>query len=125
MIEPASKVGGAGGFTLVEVLAALGLVASLGVAALSVAGTLAAMLQIARAEAVGLALAAEKLEDLIATPADQRAEGFDEVESQGLAVRRLWRVRRGDPAPGLTRLEVSSTWENPDVIVLTLVAVAP
>lgn len=104
---------------------ALSLVASIGVAATSAGLTLAAMLRVARAEAVGLALAAEKLEALIAQPPHERAEGFDRIRSQGIEVNRLWRVRRGDPEASLTRLEVSSTWEAPDVTILTLVAVAP
>ena len=113
------------GLTLVEVLVAISLVASVGVAATGTALALTALVGRARAEVVALSLAAEKIEELMARPADDRRDGFDEVAQSGARVTRMWRVTSGDPEPGLTRLEVSARWRDPQLTVLTLVAVAP
>jgi hypothetical protein len=43
----------------------------------------------------------------------------------GIDVARVWRVRGDDPAPGLTRVEVTARWSAPELTLLTLVAVAP
>ena len=113
------------GFTLLEVLAALGLVGCLAVVS-SAAGRALAMLSLAaRAEAAGLAAASEKLEELIASPAAARASGNDETSMAGVAVTRVWRVRQDDPATGLSRIEVTSRWSRPALTLLTLVGVAP
>lgn len=111
--------------TLVEVLVALGLLASAGIVA-SVAAT--AMLQLERAahaEAVGLAVAGEKLEELIAAAPAARRAGNDETTLDGVGVTRVWRVRDDDPTRGVTRLEVTARWSAPALTMLTLVAAAP
>jgi hypothetical protein len=116
---------GSRGFTLVEALVALSLVASAGLVA-SVAG--AAMLALERAahgEAAGLAVAGEKMEELVALPPAERRNGTDDVVLDGVAVTRVWRVVAGDPAYGVTRLEVTARWERPDLTLLTLVGVVP
>ena len=113
------------GFTLVEVLVALGLVASVGTVA---SGAAAAMLEFARAarsEAAGLAAGVDKLEVLVAMPAAARVSGNDETVVDGLAIVRIWRVLRDDPVAGLARLEVTTRWMRPRTTLLTLVAVAP
>ncbi len=113
------------GFTLVEALVAMSLVASVGLVA-SVAG--AALLELERAahgEAVGLALASEKLEELIALPPAERRSGTDDVTLDGVAVTRVWRVVSDEPVHGVTRLEVTSRWEEPSLTMLTLVGAAP
>lgn len=105
-------------------LVALSLVASIGVAATGLGIALASLATAARAEAVGLALASEKLEELIAAAPDRRGDGFDEVERSGVHVVRQWRVATGDPEPDLARLEVTARWERPELTVLVLVALA-
>jgi prepilin-type N-terminal cleavage/methylation domain-containing protein len=114
-----------GGFTLVEVLVSLSLVASVGVAATGAALALAALTARARAEAVALELASAKIEELVASPADRRDEGFDEVLAGAVRVTRMWRVGRGDPEPSLTRIEVTARWQDPELTMLILAAVAP
>lgn len=113
------------GFTLLEVLAALGLVGAVGVVATGSGYGLARLGHAARAEAAGLAAAEGKIEELLSLPAGRRSAGNDETRRGGILVQRVWRVRTGSPAPGLTRVEVSVSWETPDLKILTLVAVAP
>jgi prepilin-type N-terminal cleavage/methylation domain-containing protein len=114
-----------GGFTLVEVLAALGLVASAGVIASFGATALLRLSAAAHSEAAGLAAASEKLEELLATPAASRAAGNDETAMANVHLTRIWRVRADDPAPGLDRLEVTVRWDHPSLTLLTLVVAAP
>jgi hypothetical protein len=47
------------------------------------------------------------------------------VELAGIEVGRIWRVRPHPDLPGLQRVEVSARWEEPQLTVLVLVAVAP
>ena len=104
---------------------ALGLLSSAGIVA-SVAAV--AMLQLERAahaEAVGLAVAGEKVEELLAMAPSARRSGDDRTTLDGIDVARVWRVREGDPAYGLTRLEVTARWEAPRLTMLTLVTAAP
>lgn len=111
--------------TLVEVLVALGLLASAGIVASMAAASLLQLERAAHAEAVGLALAAEKLEELLAsTPASRRA-GNDETSLDGVDVARVWRVRDDEPTAGVMRLEVTARWTAPGLTMLTLVASAP
>lgn len=113
------------GFTLIESLVALGLVASAGVVASVAAVAMIELERAAHAEAVGLAVASEKIEQLAAaTPAARRA-GNDATELDGVAVTRVWRVRNDDPAYGLTRLEVTARWDAPALTLLTLVMTVP
>jgi prepilin-type N-terminal cleavage/methylation domain-containing protein len=112
------------GFTLVEVLAALGLVGAVGVMASASGYSLARLSRAALAEAAGLLAAERKVEELLASP-EGRENGTDDVEHSGVGVRRVWRVIDDVPAPGLTRVEVSASWEEPGLTMLTLVAVAP
>jgi prepilin-type N-terminal cleavage/methylation domain-containing protein len=112
------------GFTLIEVLVALCLVASAGVLASFAATALLGLSSAAHSEAAGLAAASEKLEELIATPAAARIAGNDETAMAGVAVTRIWRIRADDPAPGLVRMEVTARWEHPTLTLLTLVAAA-
>ena len=114
-----------GGFSLVEVLAALGLVGSAGVLASFAATALLSLSAAAHAEAAGLAAAAEKLEELIALPPAARASGNDQTSMAGVGVTRIWRVRSDDPVPGLDRMEVTARWDHPSLTLLTLVAAAP
>jgi prepilin-type N-terminal cleavage/methylation domain-containing protein len=114
-----------GGFTLVEVLVALGIVVSASMLALSASATMLRFVHAARAEAAGLAAAQEKIEELISTPRAGRVEGNDMVELAGIEVGRIWRVRPHPDLPGLQRVEVSARWEEPQLTVLVLVAVAP
>lgn len=104
---------------------ALSLVASAGVAATGAGLALTALVARVRAEVVALSLAAAKIEELLAMPAAGRSDGFDEVEQSAVRVKRMWHVSDGDPEPGLARLEVTARWEDPQLTVLTLVAVAP
>ena len=116
---------GEGGCTLVEALVALGLLASAGIVA-SVAAL--AMLQLERAahaEAVGLAVAGEKIEELVAAAPSARRAGNDETSLDGVVVTRIWRVRDDDPAYGLTRLEVTARWDTPALTLLTLMTAVP
>lgn len=114
-----------GGFTLVETLVALCLVASAGTIASGAAVSMLELARAARGEAAGLAAASDRVEALVATPAAERASGNDEVVVDGLQVVRTWRVAPDDPAPGLWRLEVTARWSAPRTTLLTLVAVAP
>lgn len=119
------RAGDEAGCTLIEALVALGLLASAGIVA-SVAAL--AMLQLERAahaEAVGLAVASEKIEELVATPPVARRAGNDETSLDGVVVTRIWRVRDDDPAYGLTRLEVTARWDAPALTLLTLMTAAP
>jgi len=113
------------GFTLIEVLAALGLVASVGVVSTAAGHALAVLGRAARAEAAGLAAAEAKVEEILSLRADRRAGGSDAITEAGIDVARVWRVRGDDPAPGLTRVEVTARWSAPELTLLTLVAVAP
>lgn len=113
------------GFTLLEVLAALGLVGAVGVMATGAGHALAHLGLAARAEAAGLLAAEQKLEELLAARSEDRTGGTDAVDHSGIAVRRVWRVLPNNPAPGLERVEVSARWDVPRLTVLTLVAVAP
>jgi type II secretory pathway pseudopilin PulG len=113
------------GFTLVEVLAALGLLVSAGIVATLGAVAMLRLERAAHAEAVGLALASERLEELLAQAPAARLGGNDETELDGITVVRVWRVVADEPAPGLTRLEVSARWDHPRTTSLTLVAAAP
>jgi len=113
------------GFSLVEALVALSLVASVATIASGAAVAMLELARAARAEAAGLAAASEKIEALVASPAGLRRAGDDEMEVDGVAVARVWRVAEDDPAPGLQRLEVTARWSAPRTTLLTLVAVAP
>lgn len=113
------------GFTLVEVLVTLALLASAGVVATLGAIAMLRLERAAHAEAVGLALATERLEEMLAESPAARKGGNDETELDGVTVVRVWRVIADEPAPGLTRLEVSARWDHPSTTALTLVAVAP
>ena len=112
------------GFTLLEVLAALGLLGAVGVVASASGHALARLGWAARGEAAGLFAAEQKIEELLSLPAGERRAGNDETISSGISVRRVWRVRGDAPAPGLARVEVSASWETPQLTILTLVAVA-
>ena len=109
---------------MLEVLAALGLVGAVGVVASGSGHALARFGWAARGEAAGLFAAERKLEELLSLRADDRTGGTDRTESSGIAVRRVWRIVPDTPAPGLTRVEVSASWEAPDLTILTLVGVA-
>jgi Tfp pilus assembly protein PilV len=113
------------GFTLIEVLAAAGLLISAGIVATLAAIAMLRLEQAAHAEAVGLAVAGEKLEELMARRPDARAGGTDATDLDGVHVVRVWRVIDAAPAPGLTRLEVSARWDRPRTTLLTVVAAVP
>jgi type II secretory pathway pseudopilin PulG len=113
------------GFTLLEVLAALGLVAAIGVIASAAARAMIQLTQAAHAEAAGLAAAEERLEELLSLAAADRRSGNDETVLDGVALARIWRVLRNHPAPGLDRLEVTVRWSAPSLTLLTLATVAP
>jgi prepilin-type N-terminal cleavage/methylation domain-containing protein len=113
------------GFTLLEVVAALGLVAAVGVVASAAGQALAALSLAARAEASGLAAATEKLEEIMAMPREERSSGNDETTMASLVIARVWRVTQDQPAPELTRIEVTARWARPTLTLLTLVGVAP
>lgn len=113
------------GFTLLEVLAALGLVGAVGVVATASGHALAHLGVAARAEAAGRIAAEAKLEELLSLSPDSRRSGNDTPRMGAVDLRRIWRVLDDEPAPGLTRVEVSTTWERPRLTVLTLVGVAP
>lgn len=125
MNRPDDPSGAPVGLTLVEVLVALCLVGAVGVVASGAAESMTLLARAARSEAAGLAAASAKLEELIASPSDSRASGNDATVVDGLSVTRIWRVRRDDPASGLTRLEVTARWSKPSLTLLTLAAVAP
>jgi len=111
--------------TLAEVLVALGLLASAAIVASLAAASMLDLSRAAHAEAVGLALASEKLEELLATAPAARRAGNDETTLDGVGVARVWRVAHDDPARGVTRLEVTARWAAPALTMLTLVASAP
>ncbi|MFM8409796.1 MAG: prepilin-type N-terminal cleavage/methylation domain-containing protein [Alphaproteobacteria bacterium] len=113
------------GFTLVEALVALCLVASVGTIASGAASSMLELARAARGEAAGLAAASDRVEALVATPAAARSQGNDEVVVDGFTIVRTWRVAADDPAPGLWRLEATARWNAPRTTLLTLVAVAP
>lgn len=113
------------GFTLLEVLAALGLVGAVGVLASGSGHALARLGLAARAEAAGLFAAERKLEELLSLESGQRRSGNDTASSGIVPITRVWRVIPDEPARGLTRIEVSASWETPQLTVLTLVGVAP
>lgn len=119
------RVAGEAGMTLAEVLVALGLLASAGIVASLAAVSMIELERAAHAEAVGLALASEKLEELLAAAPPARSAGNDETTLDGVGVARVWRIAHGDPAPGVTRLEVTARWAAPALTMLTLVASAP
>ena len=120
-----SKTPGGEGFSLLEVMAALGLLAAVAMMATSGGVALTRLGWAARGEAVGLFAAEEKIEELLSLPARAREAGYDDVDFSGIRVRRVWRLQNDAPVVGLTRLEVSTSWETPDLTLLTLVAVAP
>lgn len=113
------------GFTLIEVLAAAGLLVSAGIVATLAAVAMLRLERAAHAEAVGLAVAGEKLEELIARRPAARAGGNDETDLDGVHVTRVWRVIDAAPARGLTRLEVTARWDSPRTTLLTMVAAVP
>lgn len=113
------------GFTLLEVLAALGLVGAVGVVVTGAGHALARLSLVAQAEAAGLFAAEQKLEEILSLSAAERRSGNDVPAPSVVPLRRVWRVLAEDPAPGLTRVEVSTSWETPQLTVLTLVGVAP
>lgn len=113
------------GFTLLEVLAALGLVGAVGVVATGAGHALARLSVAARAEAAGLFAAEQKLEEILSLVAEERTSGNDVPASTVVPLQRIWRIIPDDPALGLTRVEVSTSWETPQLTVLTLVGVAP
>jgi len=113
------------GFSLVETLVALGLVASVATIASGAAVSMLELARAARGEAAGLAAASEAIEALVATPAASRSSGDDRAVVDGFAIVRVWRVAPDEPAPGLARLEVTARWSAPRTTLLTLVAVAP
>ena len=113
------------GFTLIEVLAAAGLLASAGIVATLAAVAMLRLERAAHAEAVGLAVAGEKLEELMSRRPDARAGGNDETELDSVHVTRVWRAIDAAPASGLERLEVTARWDRPRTTLLTLVAAVP
>ena len=113
------------GMTLAEVLVALGLLASAGIVASLAAASMLQLERAAHAEAVGLAVAGEKLEELLATAPSARRAGNDETLLDGVDVARVWRVLDDVPARGVMRLEVTARWTAPALTMLTLVAAAP
>jgi len=106
------------------VLAALGLLGAVAVVASGSGHALARLSRAARGEAAGLLAAEQKIEELLSLPAGRRRSGNDEIRASGITVRRVWRVREDAPAAGLARVEVSASWETPQLTILTLVAVA-
>lgn len=115
----------AGGFTLIEVLAALVLaLAALGLA-VSAGQALLRFAQEARGEQAGLAAGQAKMEEILSLLPAHREEGCDVVEAAGVEVTRTWRIRPVPELPGLDRIEVSSRWDVPALRVLVLVAVTP
>lgn len=112
------------GFTLLEVLASLGILVSIGVVATGAGTALTQLARAARAESVGLLLAEEKIEELLSLPGSLRRSGNDEVRISGLVVRRIWRLENDSPEVGLDRIEVSTSWTGEQITVLNLVAVA-
>lgn len=113
------------GFTLIESLVALALVASAGVVASVAAVAMLRLERAAHAEAAGLAAASEKLEELAALLPALRRSGNDTTDLDGVRLTRVWRVRGDDPVAGLTRLEVTARWDAPALTLLTLVMVVP
>jgi Tfp pilus assembly protein PilV len=113
------------GFTLVEVLVAAGLLASAGIIATLAGVAMLRLERTAHAEAVGLALAGEKLEELIARTPPARSGGNDTTDFDGVRVARVWRVVERTPAAELTRLEVTARGDQPRTTALTLVAAVP
>jgi prepilin-type N-terminal cleavage/methylation domain-containing protein len=116
---------GAGGFTLIEVMVALCIAVSGSMLALSAGATMLRFVHAVRAEAAGLAAGQAKVEELISLVRARRAEGHDVVDLAGVEITRIWRVRTHPDLPGLQRIEVSSRWDQPELTVLLLVAVAP
>jgi len=117
--------GGQAGCTLIEALVAIGLVASAGVVATTAAVAMLQLERAAHAEAVGLALATDKLEELVAAQPAVRRSGNDDTALDGVDVWRVWRVLDDEPAPGLTRLEVTARWQRPQLTLLTVVTAVP
>ncbi len=112
------------GFTLLEVLAALGVLVSVGIIAHGAGFAMMRLAVAAQAESVGLFLAEEKIEELLALPGPLRRSGNDDLLAPRARVRRIWRIDEAPPAPGFVRIEVSTSWEVPQVTILNLVAVA-
>ncbi len=113
------------GWTLIEVGLALCFVSGLAMTAGASAVTLLRLAAEAHAEAVGLAVAASRLEELLAADPERRAPGTDVVALGGTEVTRIWRPVSDDPAAGLWRIEVTARWERPSIAALTLVGVGP
>ncbi len=113
------------GWTLVEVGLALCFVSGLAMTVGASAATLLRLAAEAHAEAIGLAAAASRLEELLATDPERRAPGTDVVTLGGTEVTRIWRPVADDPAAGLWRIEVTARWERPSITGLTLVGVGP
>lgn len=103
----------------------MGLVGAVGVLATGSGHALARLGLAARAEAAGLFAAERKLEELLSFESGRRRSGNDAVSSGVVPVTRVWRIVPDQPARGLTRIEVSASWETPQLTVLTLVGVAP
>ncbi len=112
------------GFTLLEVLAALGLVGAVGVVATGSGHALARLAWVARGEVSGRLAAERKMEELLSLRRSELHGGHDEEVLAGMRVRRIWRILPDAPARGLTRVEVSASWDEPRLTVLTFVAVA-
>jgi prepilin-type N-terminal cleavage/methylation domain-containing protein len=117
--------GGERGFTLLESLVALALMASAGVVASAAAVAMLRLERAAHAEAAGLAAASERIEQLAAMVPAARQSGNDAIAVDGVAVTRVWRVHGDDPVYGLTRLEVTARWDTPALTLLTLVMTVP
>jgi type II secretory pathway pseudopilin PulG len=113
------------GFTLIEAVVAICLVASAGVVASTAALGMLRLERAAHAEAAGLAAASEKLEELIGTEPSARRSGNDTTLLDGVELTRVWRVLDDLPARGLVRLEVTSRWDQPQLTLLTLVTAVP
>lgn len=111
------------GFTLLEVLAALGLLAAMGLLASGAGHAMARMGEAGRQEAAGLLAAGNKLEELLALRASTLGSGHDRVRIAGVEVHRVWRIREDSPEIGLWRVEVSARWDGPALRQLTLVGV--
>lgn len=124
-VKRSVRVGAQSGFTLIEVLAAAGLLLSAGIVATFAAVAMLRLELAAHAEAVGLAVAGEKLEELMSRSPDARAGGNDETDLDGVHVTRVWRVIGASPAAGLDRLEVTARWDRPQITLLTMVAAVP
>jgi type IV pilus modification protein PilV len=122
-IKKISQKANAKGFTIIEVLVAMGIftVAILGVA-ISATSVIKAN-QVSYSTTIATNLAQDKLEDLKANPTSVASGSESSIPVSGETFSRTWTVTVNSPVTGVTKIDVAVTWTDYTAHTVTLSSV--